>query len=79
MNENFFPMIILGVIIASFWLSTIIIFVRMVRRNDKIGESAKTIWSIIIIIYWIFGVVAYLLWKTIWQLSADKTTSKISS
>jgi hypothetical protein len=76
MNENLFPTIILGVVIASLWLSTTIIFVRMVRQNNKIGESAKTIWSIIIVVYWIYGVIAYLIWKAIWQAS-DKTPHKI--
>lgn len=76
MNENLFPTIILGVVIASLWLSTTIIFVRMVRQNNKIGESAKTIWSIIIVVYWIYGVIAYLIWKIIWQAS-DKTPHKI--
>ncbi len=76
MNENLFPTIILGVVIASLWLSTTIIFVRMVRQNNKIGESAKTILSIIIVVYWIYGVLGYLLWKIIWQAS-DKTPHKI--
>jgi len=75
MNPNIIPITILGIFLAFLWLSTTVIFVRMVRRNDKISESAKTIWSIVILVYWFVGAFGYIIWNIIWQISEPKTTT----
>lgn len=73
MNPNFIPVVLLGIFFAFLWLSTTIVFIRMVRRNDSISESAKTIWSILILAYWFVGAFGYLVWSIIWRVSAPKS------
>lgn len=75
MNPNIIPITILGIFLAFLWLSTTVIFVRMVRRNDNIGESAKTIWSIVILAYWFVGAFGYVIWNIIWQIAEPKATT----
>jgi len=74
MNPNIIPITALGIFLAFLWLSTTVIFVRMVRQNDKISESAKTIWSILILVYWFVGAFGYVIWNIIWQISLPRPT-----
>ncbi|MDX2075813.1 MAG: hypothetical protein SFZ02_05245 [bacterium] len=75
---NIILITILGIFLAIFWLFTTILFVRMVRRNDAISETAKTIWSILIVIYWAGGALGYLIWAIIWRIADKPATQKLS-
>ena len=72
-------LMVLAVFLTILWLLTTTLFVRIVKRNDKITDTAKTIWSILIVIYWVGGLFGYLVWNLIWQLADKFPTQKLSS
>ncbi|MDZ4671886.1 MAG: hypothetical protein SH821_13525 [Phototrophicales bacterium] len=54
--------------VIVFWLLTSLFFVVMVRRNNQITQSAKTFWSIIVVVFWFQGALVYASWGIMAQV-----------